>query len=332
MNTHSMSVLGLTSAEEDIYRHFLRNPGTPEREVLPPGRENGAGAIARLRNLRLLHGDGESTWAADPVVAVPRLAGERLDTTHRTMRQLVDVRPILWSLQRDRPVAGSPAAGTDGPAALSRLESLRQVRARVRELALEARSEVLSAEPYDTLAPENSAYTAGLDLGRLDRGVRVRVLVRGTVLSDPAGLDRLRQLYLGGVAVRVADELSELILVYDGHAALIPIDARDAGRGALCTEESGLVNSLVGLFERLWSTATDFAWLITAGTGEVVRLTETQRLVLTVMCTASKDETGAREAGMSLRSYRRHISDVLRLLGARNRAHAALLARERGWV
>ncbi|MFE2056812.1 helix-turn-helix transcriptional regulator [Streptomyces sp. NPDC059446] len=334
MNTHCMSVLGLTSTQEDVYRHFLRNPGTPESEipgVLPGGRESGVRAVARLRELRLLHGDDANTWAVDPVVAVPRLAGEQLDTAHRTMRQLVDVRPILRSLRHEGPAPGTAAPG-EGAAALFRLEDLREVRARVGQLTFGARSEVLAADPCDALTPEHAGYARHLDLGRLSKTVRVRVLVQVSALADAGRLDQLRHLHLGGAAVRVADELSETVLVYDRHAALVPIDARDTGRGALYTEERGLVSSLVGLFERLWATATDFAGLVAADTGQVARLTETQRLVLTAMCAVSKDETGARQARMSLRTYRRHISDVLRLLGACNRAQAALLARERGWV
>ncbi|MFE9909561.1 helix-turn-helix transcriptional regulator [Streptomyces clavifer] len=335
MNTNSMSVLGLTSTEEDVYRHFLRNPGTPEGEApgaaSPGERESGVRAVGRLRELRLLHGDDTNTWAVDPVVAVPRLAGEQLDTAHRTMRQLVDVRPILRSLRHEGPVLGT-GAPEDGAAALFRLEGLREVRARVGQLAFGARSEVLAADPCDASTPESAGYARHLDLGRLSKTVRVRVLVRATALADAGSLDRMRHLHLGGAAVRVADELSESVLVYDRHAALVPIDARDTGRGALYTEESGLVSSLVGLFERLWATATDFADLVAADTGQVARLTDTQRLVLAAMCAVSKDETGARQARMSLRTYRRHISDVLRLLGACNRAQAALLARERGWV
>ncbi|MFF8958061.1 helix-turn-helix transcriptional regulator [Streptomyces sp. NPDC014894] len=335
MNTHSMSVLGLTSTEEDVYRHFLRNPGTPEREVhgvFPPDRGSVARAVARLRDLWLLHGDGESTWATDPGVAVPRLAEEQLDTAHRTMRQLVNTRPILRSLQRDRPGPESASFLPGGDAALFRLEDLRQVRAHIDQLAFNARSEVLAAEPYDALSPENIAHARHLDLRCLRRGVRVRSLVRAKALQDLRTLDYLRELHFAGASIRVADELSELILVYDRRTALVPIDARDTGRGALCTEEDGLVNSLVGLFERLWAAAADFAAPAAADSGRAARLTDTQHLVLTVMCAASKDETGAREAGMSLRTYRRHISDLLRLLGARNRAQAALLARERGWV
>ncbi|MFI1866523.1 helix-turn-helix transcriptional regulator [Streptomyces jumonjinensis] len=335
MDTHSMSVLGLTSAEENVYRHFLRNPGTPAHQapaVFPPDQDGAGRAIRRLRELWLLHGDDESTWATDPGVAVPRLAEKQLDSAHRTVRQLVDTRPILWSLQRDRPGPREEPSPLGGGAALRRLEDLRQVRAHIDQLAFTTRSEVLAAEPYDALSPENIAHARHLDLRCLSRGVSIRSLVRARALEDPATLEYLRELHAGGARIRVADELSELILVYDRRTALVPIDARDTGRGALCTEEDGLVNSLVGLFERLWAAAADFAGPTAPDSGEAARLTDAQQLVLTAMCAVSKDETGARQAGMSLRTYRRHISDLLRLLGARNRAQAALLARERGWV
>lgn len=50
------------------------------------------------------------------------------------------------------------------------------------------------------------------------------------------------------------------------------------------------------------------------------------------MCRVAKDETGARNLDISVRTYRRHVADVLRILGATSRPHAALLARERGWI
>lgn len=55
-----------------------------------------------------------------------------------------------------------------------------------------------------------------------------------------------------------------------------------------------------------------------------------ERRVLLAMCTVGKDEAGARELGVSVRTYRRHVADLMQLLGAASRAQAALLARERG--
>ncbi|WP_162793359.1 MULTISPECIES: hypothetical protein [Streptomyces] len=45
-----------------------------------------------------------------------------------------------------------------------------------------------------------------------------------------------------------------------------------------------------------------------------------------------KDEVGARQLGMSARTYPRHVADRLRTLGASSRPTAALLARERGCI
>lgn len=57
-----------------------------------------------------------------------------------------------------------------------------------------------------------------------------------------------------------------------------------------------------------------------------------ERRVLVSMCTVGKDEAGARELGVSVRTYRRHVADLMQTLGAASRAQAALLARERGWI
>ncbi|GAA3473309.1 hypothetical protein [Nonomuraea roseola] len=335
MQGHAMSVLGLTCAEEDVYRYFLRHPRTPAHEihgVFSFGEERATRAISRLRDLGLLHGDDESTWATEPCVAVPRLVEERLEAMHRTMRQLTNPWPLLRSLQRDRqePQLSGTAGGAG--ATLRRLEDLREVRAHIDELAFSVQEEVLVAEPYDTLSPENIAHGRPIDVRCLRRGVRIRNLVRTSALEDPATLSYLRELHDDGAQIRVADELSELMLVYDRHTALLPIDLHDTARGALRIEESTLVGSVISLFERLWAAATDFAKLTAPGAGQITLLSEAQQRVLIFMCTVSKDEVGAQRAGMSLRTYRRHIADLLRMLDAGNRAQAALTARERGWV
>ncbi|WP_151770068.1 helix-turn-helix transcriptional regulator [Streptomyces abyssomicinicus] len=338
METRTMSVLGLTSTEEHVYRHFLQNPRTPAGDVaplIPVDRQEAHRAISRLRVLRLLHGDEESTWATDPHVAVTRLAEGQLETVYRTVRRLTDIWPILESLRADRPEPLPdllPMTLGRTSTALRRLEDLTQVRARIDQLAFTAHREILAAEPYDALSPDNIAHARTVDFRCLERGVRIRNLVRPQALDDPGTRSYLLELYAGGAEIRVADELFDLMLVYDRRTALLPIDAHDTCRGALCTEESSLVGSLVRLFEKLWDAATDFADLAAPRAEDAPGLSEAQRRVLTAMCTASKDDVGARQAGMSLRTYRRHIAELLRVLDAGSRAQAALSARERGWV
>ncbi|MYU26023.1 LuxR family transcriptional regulator [Streptomyces sp. SID8352] len=337
MGTHTMSPLGLSSTEEAVYRFFLRNPGAAVRDARTVSPMDGEGvdrAAARLRDRGLLHGSEARTWATDPGVVVARLTEEQLDSAYRTLRRLADPRPILRSLRRDAPApsfAGGGAVHAGAAVALDRLEDLGQTLARIDRAAFHADAEILAAVPNRALAPLSTTHTLSLGLRCLRRGVRVRVLVGTEAPTSATGADHLRRLRSDGAEVRVADGLSELMLVYDRRTALVPVDAHDIGRGVLCIEESGPVSSLVTLFERLCAAATDLTDHPAAKPG-TDSLTGTQRTVLLLMCTATKDEAGAREAGMSLRTYRRHVSDLLALLGACSRAQAALLARERGWV
>ncbi|GAB3108931.1 hypothetical protein GCM10027160_07490 [Streptomyces calidiresistens] len=331
MGSHVMAVLGLSALEEEIYRHLLRNPHTAVDDLhillrADPGTTRRS--LERLRRLRLVEGDDQHAAAADPESAVPRLAEDRLEVLHREMRDLTRTRSILDSLARDRPT-DDPTGPAPG---IERIEDLKTVRSRIDDLAFFARTEVLAAEPYDALSPENIAHARPLDMRCLRRGVQIRNLVRRTAVEDPTTAGYLRELVSAGARIRVAEDFSELILVYDRHTALVPVDPGDTSRGALCARESGLVDNIITLFERLWDAAEDFPGAADDPHGDPVDLSGTQREVLRCMCTVAKDETGARQVGVSLRTYRRHIAELMHLLGAENRAHAALLARERGWI
>ncbi|MFJ9108954.1 DNA-binding response regulator [Streptomyces sp. NPDC102283] len=110
----------------------------------------------------------------------------------------------------------------------------------------------------------------------------------------------------------------------------------DTSRGALLAHRSGLVSSIVSLCERIWDQADELSRAGDGtGSGEgaaVPRPSGIERRVLVSMCTVGKDEAGARELGVSVRTYRRHVADLMQTLGAASRAQAALLARERGWI
>ncbi|ATZ25833.1 helix-turn-helix transcriptional regulator [Streptomyces lavendulae] len=329
MNGTSLRILGLTTTEERIYRHFLRNPATLGEDIhvlLHVPREEAETAQERLFRLGLLQGDPAAVLATDPETAVGRLTDLQLRVLHEQLQQVTQSRHLVADLKAEQ------GARSLAPQGVERLEVLSQIRDRIDDLAFFAREEILSVEPYSALTPDNIAHARPLDTRCLRRGVRVCSVVRREALDHPPTVAYLRELTAQGASIRVAESFSERILVYDRQTALVPVDPADTARGALVTQQAGLVSNILALFEKIWDRAVDLAVLTGDGSHSIEVLSEIERRVLEELCRVGKDETGARNLEISVRTYRRHVADVLRILGASSRPHAALLARERGWI
>lgn len=325
-----MSVFGVSAEEEEIYRHFLRHPGTPAEDVhlrLHIDPDDTKRHLERLREIGLLRDDGDrhGCTPTNPEIAMARLMDRRLHELHEEMLRVTQSRYVIDALRAE---TGSCMPAPQG---VEQLVDLAQIRSRIDDLAFFAREEILSVEPYTELTPANIDHARPLDMRCLRRGVRIRNVVLRKALAHPATVGYLKELAHQGAQIRVADDVSERILVYDRRVALVPVDPGDTSRGALLAHESGLVCNIMALFEKIWDQAEDLL-AATADRDGAPALSDIERRVLNSMVSVGKDEAGARELGISVRTYRRHVADLMRVLGAASRAQAALLAREHGWV
>lgn len=331
MGDNEMSVFGVSPAEEEIYRHFLRNPDTSADDIhllVHTEQDDARRSLDRLRELGLLHPDSsiECVSPADPGVALARLTDARLNALHEELRRVMQARDLVDALRAEQGSRLPPVQG------IEQLEGLSEIRNRIDDLAFFARDEILSVEPYTKLSAENIERSRPLDLRCLRRGVRIRNVVLAAALDDLPTREYLRELVKRGAQIRVAENITERILVYDGRTALVPVDPQNTARGALLAHKSGLVSNIIALFEKIWTQADDLLTVTKEASDAVDGLSEIEQQVLISMCTVGKDEAGARELGISVRTYRRHVADLLQSLGAASRAQGALLARERGWI
>ncbi|MET9107227.1 helix-turn-helix transcriptional regulator [Streptomyces zhihengii] len=332
MAGNDMGVFGVTAREEELYRHFLRNPGTPADDVhllLGTDPDETAGSLERLRDLGLLQPSGTDglVTPVDPERALARLTDRRLNELHEELRRVTRARHVIDGLRAEAAARNGAAAG------IEQLEGLADIRNRIDDLAFFAREEILAVETYPRLSAENIARSRPLDLRCLRRGVRIRNVVVRRALEDGPTAAYLRELTAHGAEIRVTSETAERMLVYDRSTALVPLDPQNTARGALLAHKSGLVTNIIALFEKIWDAAEDLAEVLRPGRPVAEsELTERERRVLTFMCTGGKDEAGARELAVSVRTYRRYVAELLQALGANSRAQAALLARERGWI
>ena len=148
-------------------------------------------------------------------------------------------------------------------------------------------------------------------------GATVRVLCPPGVVRRAEGLHQ-------GIQVRAAGApVSELLLV-DGRVALVR--SRPA-RTAVVARTPAVLQMLREIFTGAWESATpaaDYRWL---GARADDRLTAQ---VLGALLAGYKDDLAARKLGLSVRTYRRYVADLLRNMGAETRFQAGVRAAELG--
>ncbi len=89
-----------------------------------------------------------------------------------------------------------------------------------------------------------------------------------------------------------------------------------------------MVHYLCEVFEQSWTHAEPFADAVTDGLEAVAK--DIDRTIVRLLAAGMKDETIARRLGMSLRTARKHIADIMETLGAESRFQAGFLSARQG--
>lgn len=156
------------------------------------------------------------------------------------------------------------------------------------------------------------------------RGMTVRKVYQPGVLLDAALAEHLRTMAENGARIRITErEINETIIL-DRRIAIVAGDQVGGVRGYTVLSSPALVQGILSLFEAAWHGATDLE-------SYQARFTELgAREILEQLATGCKDETAARVLGVSLRTYRRRVAELMELLGASSRFQAGARAREAG--
>jgi len=316
---------------EAAYRYLLLNPDLGAEAVamaLELSVEECRDVLAQLTARGMIRGEvrGELT-AVDPAVVIERLVEARLRVLHDDLQNVVASRHLVEALLAEQR-KGREAEPVES---LERIEGLDDVRQRIDELTFFTHHEMLSVHPNVAWSANAIAATRTPDLRCVRRGIRMRSIVRTEAFEDPTTRAYLEELISLGVQVRVAPGGLERMMIFDQKVALVPFDPASSSRGALLIRQPGLVSNLLGYFEQMWGAGMDGA-LMVAPSDNPDQITEAEQKLLNVMARVDKDEIGARELGISVRTYRAHTARLMQRLNASNRFQAALRAREMGWI
>ncbi|MER7736687.1 LuxR family transcriptional regulator [Streptomyces erythrochromogenes] len=305
-----------------LYTRLLEGgpqPTTALAAALGLAEEHTERAAAELARHRLLARDPDGTrarWrAVSPYTAAAELVGpeenrlrRRLETLERTRARLSSLIPLYEETYR---------RGADS-GAVEVVESRDRVMLLIADTAARCTEEVLTVQPGGGRPPGYLERALPRDLEMLGRGVRLHTLYQHTARYSPGTQEYVRSVSAAGAEVRTLGELFGKMLVFDRATAFLPVwDNPDA---AVVLREPSAVAFLCSVFANAWSLAEPFSATYTATTS-----TQLQDTIAGRLADGSKDELIARRLGMSLRTCRRHIAELMDELGAESRFQAGYL-------
>ncbi|MFE7465181.1 LuxR C-terminal-related transcriptional regulator [Streptomyces sp. NPDC057499] len=189
----------------------------------------------------------------------------------------------------------------------------------------QCRTEVVSFQPGGGRPAEILADALPRDLALLERGIRIRCLYQHPARFHQPTQDYVRAASAAGSHIRTLGELFGQMIIVDQRIAFIP--DRSSPRGAVVIRQPSAVAFLYDAFEQSWSRATPYL----SGPAAARAVTEDiKRTLAVLLADGLKDEVIARRLGLSLRTCRRHISELMEQLGARSRTQAGVLIHAHG--
>ncbi|ASW57616.1 helix-turn-helix transcriptional regulator [Plantactinospora sp. KBS50] len=190
-----------------------------------------------------------------------------------------------------------------------------------------------ASESFMTLtakAMPAAAIESGTVLSRtaLSRGVTIRHIYQESVLRDAASRAYAESMAGYGEESRVVPEAPIRMTLIDQRFALLPIEP-SSGRGALEIRGNGMVAALCLLFDMMWESGRP---LDTCPAGDGDELSSQATAVLRLLRRGRTDEAIGRQLGLSERTVRRTVSELMKRLDAESRFQAGAEAALRGWV
>ncbi|MFD5820568.1 LuxR C-terminal-related transcriptional regulator [Streptomyces sp. NPDC127038] len=286
---------------------------------LPESRAASAvAALTGLLLLRRLPGNPDQFVAVAPDAALaalvaPKEAGLR--------RQLAEIDRLRAELSLLAPFYAEGRRQWQGRAPLTEITDLKTVVGMITEATMRCRKEVRTCHPGGGRSPALLEQAFIQDRDMLRRGIRMRTLYQHTARYHLPTQEYARRMTDEGAEIRTLSELFGRMVAFDGETVFIP--HQDDPDAAIVIQDPSTVSYLCATFDHAWSLAEPYhpAWTESSARDEV------KQAIVRLLAEGMKDEMVARRLGMSLRTCRKHIAEIMEQLGAASRFQAGYLAR-----
>lgn len=322
-----LGAIGLDDVQESAYRALI---GLGAAEISDLAQRLGTSEEDAARTLRRLEGHGlVAQSSARPgrwVAAPPGVALAALLTQQRHELEQAELAAAVLASEF-RAEATEPAVHD----LLEVVTGANAVAQRFLQLQLGAEKEVcalVTGTPVAVTGMDNSAEEQAAE-----RGVAYRVVIEREILTSANGITELSAAMNRSEQVRVIDRVPTKLVVADASLAMVPLTRRTGQPAALVVHASGLLESLMGLFEGVWRTSMPLR-LNGLGVDEVPLdapdFVDLQ--ILSLLLAGLTDASVAKQLDLGLRTVQRRVKHLMEIAGVTTRLQLGWHAYERGWV
>ncbi|UZI33757.1 LuxR C-terminal-related transcriptional regulator [Streptomyces sp. VB1] len=153
-----------------------------------------------------------------------------------------------------------------------------------------------------------------------------RKLLSPVALADEEARAHLRLVRSKGALVRISPSpLPHETILIDRRVMILAGQETPTGREYTVTTSQILVDGVHSLFRAIWDAAVDLETYLRS---DVPHLDAEGRTVLKALASGLTDESAAKRLGVSLRTYRRRVAELMAKLEADSRFQAGLRAGE----
>ncbi|WP_251071406.1 hypothetical protein [Streptomyces sp. ISL-43] len=262
--------------------------------------------LRQLHLLRPMPGEPDVLVPISPGAAVVDLVAPAENEIRELQQSVSEVRTDMLALL---PAYFESRRRRNEAEAFDVIPDIKALQAMLDDYGSRCRFEILTAQPGGPRSPEMLEQALPQSLGRLEKGLRLKQLYQHTVRSDLATTSYVRSVTTAGAEVRTTDQMVDRMVIYDREIVFLP-EQHVQGRvpGAVVVREPTLVAFLCKVYDHLWAGAAPFI----PGLEELTAINDELKLsIVKLMAEGHKDELVARRLGMSVRTARRHISQIM---------------------
>jgi DNA-binding CsgD family transcriptional regulator/sugar-specific transcriptional regulator TrmB len=281
----------------------------------------------RLLDAGLISGnsnDPSEVFAIDPRMAIARLAGPIESQIRRDQRRVIKIQDELERFSSH--YQSRRGFETD---AFEAIDTVKEVREALNRMAEYCTEEMISCQPQGgARKPEAMQEALHRDTRLLERGVSIRTIYQHAARFNGPSQAYVAMLSALGAQYRTVHQAFGQLIAFDRSVAFIP--RLGGSSGAIIVREPSTVAFLCDFFERTWEGSTPFTDAASQGLERVSQ--EIQETILQLLAAGHKDSTIARRLGMSPRTIRRHIANIMEDFNVTSRFQAGVAAATSGML